>query len=72
DLEKICAVSREAVRAAATGIDKIFLTGGASRSPAVLAALKKALNMDIPMVHGDDFGSVTAGLARYAARHFEC
>jgi len=70
DLEKICAVSREAVRAAATGIDKIFLTGGASRSLAVLGALKRTLNMDIPMVQGDDFGSVTAGLARYAAHLF--
>jgi hypothetical chaperone protein len=70
DLERICAISREAVRIAATRVDKIFLTGGASRSLAVLEALKGALNMDVPIVQGDDFGSVTAGLARFAHQLF--
>ncbi len=66
ELEQIGAISREAVDRAATRIDKIFLTGGASRSPDVLRVIKGALGLDVPVLRGDDFGSVTLGLARYA------
>lgn len=43
----------------------IYLTGGSARSPLIKQALS-ALLPTIPMASGDDFGSVTAGLARWA------
>lgn len=43
----------------------IYLTGGSARSPILRAALQQALP-DTPIASGDDFGSVTAGLARWA------
>ncbi len=45
--------------------DVIYLTGGSARSPLVRQALG-ALLPHIPIEGGDDFGSVTAGLARWA------
>lgn len=43
----------------------IYLTGGSARSPIIKRALSQALP-GIPIAGGDDFGSVTAGLARWA------
>ena len=43
----------------------IYLTGGSARSPLIKQALS-ALLPGIPVAGGDDFGSVTAGLARWA------
>lgn len=45
--------------------DVIYLTGGSARSPMIKQALAQQLP-GIPLVGGDDFGSVTAGLARWA------
>ncbi len=45
--------------------DVIYLTGGSARSPLLRAALQQQLP-GIPLVGGNDFGSVTAGLARWA------
>ncbi|PSN07906.1 molecular chaperone [Siccibacter turicensis] len=45
--------------------DVIYLTGGSARSPLIKAALAQLLP-DTPIAGGDDFGSVTAGLARWA------
>lgn len=45
--------------------DVIYLTGGSARSPLLRQALQTQLP-DIPLATGDDFGSVTAGLARWA------
>ncbi len=43
----------------------IYLTGGSARSPLIREALA-ALLPNTPVTGGDDFGSVTAGLARWA------
>ncbi len=43
----------------------IYLTGGSARSPLIKKALAEQLP-GIPIAGGDDFGSVTAGLARSA------
>lgn len=43
----------------------IYLTGGSARSPLIKQALSRLLP-GIPVAGGDDFGSVTAGLARWA------
>lgn len=45
--------------------DVIYLTGGSARSPLIKTALAQQLP-GIPIAGGDDFGSVTAGLARWA------
>ena len=45
--------------------DVIYLTGGSARSPLIKKALAAQLP-GIPIAGGDDFGSVTAGLARWA------
>ena len=45
--------------------DVIYLTGGSARSPLIRKALSEQLP-GIPIAGGDDFGSVTAGLARWA------
>ncbi|HAZ54195.1 MAG TPA: molecular chaperone [Franconibacter helveticus] len=45
--------------------DVIYLTGGSARSPLIKKALAQQLP-GIPIAGGDDFGSVTAGLARWA------
>ncbi len=44
--------------------DVIYLTGGSARSPLIKKALAEQLP-GIPIAGGDDFGSVTAGLARW-------
>ncbi|WJV60870.1 molecular chaperone [Pectobacteriaceae bacterium C52] len=45
--------------------DVIYLTGGSARSPLLRDAVQQCLP-GIPIASGDDFGSVTAGLARWA------
>jgi len=45
--------------------DVIYLTGGSARSPIIKKALAETLP-GITIAGGDDFGSVTAGLARWA------
>ncbi|MBJ3816468.1 molecular chaperone [Shimwellia pseudoproteus] len=45
--------------------DVIYLTGGSARSPLIRQALAGLLP-GLPIMGGNDFGSVTAGLARWA------
>ncbi|OAN18092.1 molecular chaperone [Photobacterium jeanii] len=49
--------------------DVVFMTGGTARSP-ILRASIEALLPDVPVVSGNYFGSVTAGLARWAEHCF--
>ncbi len=49
--------------------DCIFLTGGASAATAIQALLQTMLP-EVPLVHGDRFGSVGKGLCSVAARTF--
>ncbi len=49
--------------------DVIYLTGGSARSPLIRQQLQRQLP-GIPLVSGNDFGSVTAGLARWANTQF--
>jgi len=70
DALAMASVAREAVRAAATNVDKVFITGGASRSPVVVAAIQAALGDTMEIVRGNDFGSVTEGLSQHAKTVF--
>ncbi|XBS71959.1 molecular chaperone [Acerihabitans sp. KWT182] len=49
--------------------DVVYLTGGSARSSLLRAAVERSLP-GIPLAGGDDFGSVTAGLARWGQRQF--
>lgn len=53
----------------ATRPNVVYLTGGRARSPLLRQALADSLP-GIPLAGGDDFGSITAGLARWAQRQF--
>lgn len=64
-LERIMEQVTMALDASGTRPDVIYLTGGSARSPVLRQALQARLP-DIPLTSGDDFGSVTAGLARWA------
>ncbi|WP_437612984.1 molecular chaperone [Erwinia sp. V71] len=64
-LERIQEQVKLALESSATRPDVIYLTGGSARSPLLRQALQQQLQ-DIPLASGDDFGSVTAGLARWA------
>ncbi|MCT2418345.1 molecular chaperone [Pantoea vagans] len=64
-LEKILEQVQLALATSQIKPDVIYLTGGSARSPLLRAALQKTLP-DTPIAGGDDFASVTAGLARWA------
>jgi len=49
--------------------DVIYVTGGTARSPAIYAKIT-SLYPNTPVVVGDHFGSVTAGLTRWAQKRF--
>ncbi|MNF55029.1 putative chaperone [compost metagenome] len=68
-LEKIGELMDQAIAAAGVQPDRIFVTGGSARSPLIAAFIRQKLPT-IPLEGGDDFGSVAAGLARYAERLF--
>ncbi|RWR01173.1 chaperone [[Pantoea] beijingensis] len=68
-LERIQEQVRLALATSGTRPDVIYLTGGSARSPLLRNALQQQLP-DIPLASGDDFGSVTAGLARWAQVNF--
>ncbi|MDE8556761.1 molecular chaperone [Pantoea vagans] len=64
-LEKILEQVQLALATSQIQPDVIYLTGGSARSPLLRAALQQTLP-DTPIAGGDDFASVTAGLARWA------
>ena len=64
-ISQIVTLAKQAIADANTIPDVIYLTGGSAQSPLIKAALKTHLG-DIKMVNGDHFGSVTAGLTKWA------
>jgi len=68
-LERITALMSEAVKQAGAQPDLIFVTGGSARSPVIRKAVAQTLG-DIPLLDGDHFGSVAAGLTEWADRIF--
>ncbi len=62
---KIQALVLEAVKQSSIKPDVVYMTGGSSRSPILTQAVKDVLP-GTPIVSGSYFGSVTAGLARWA------
>ncbi|KZN64505.1 hypothetical protein N473_14365 [Pseudoalteromonas luteoviolacea CPMOR-1] len=66
-LQQVVSLAEQAILDAGTRPDIIYLTGGSAQSPLLKNALQAALG-DIPMLNGDNFGSVTAGLTKWAER----
>ena len=64
-LQRILEQVQLALQDSAVMPEVIYLTGGSARSPIIKKALSESLP-GIPIAGGDDFGSVTAGLARWA------
>ncbi|MEW5290095.1 MULTISPECIES: molecular chaperone [Erwinia] len=64
-LERIQQQVKLALDESGTRPDVIYLTGGSARSPILRQALQQQMP-DTPLASGDDFSSVTAGLARWA------
>ncbi len=65
-ISQIVTLAKQAINDADTTPDVIYLTGGSAQSPLIKAALSQHLG-DIKMVNGDHFGSVTAGLTKWAS-----
>ncbi len=68
--EKMAALVEEAVKQSGIKPDAIFMTGGSARSPILRKAVEEKLP-NTPIVSGNYFGSVTAGLARWAELCFK-
>ncbi|OCQ20419.1 molecular chaperone [Pseudoalteromonas luteoviolacea] len=66
-LSQITHLAQQAIIDAGAQPDTIYLTGGSAQSPLLKQALREALG-EIPMLNGDNFGSVTAGLTKWAER----
>ncbi|EGR0751530.1 molecular chaperone [Vibrio vulnificus] len=62
---KMVELVKEAVDQGGVKPDVIFMTGGSARSPILRQAVESELP-NVPVVSGNYFGSVTAGLARWA------
>ncbi|EMF4710628.1 molecular chaperone [Providencia stuartii] len=62
---KMIELVKEAVTQGGVQPNAIFMTGGSAQSPVLCQAIKQELP-NIPIVRGNDFGSVTAGLTRWA------
>jgi len=68
-VEKMVALMDEALAQGGGLPDCIYVTGGSAQSPVVRAAIERKLG-NIPVVDGDHFGSVAAGLTVWAGRIF--
>jgi len=68
-LAKVEALMREALITSGRQPDRIYVTGGTARSPAIYRRISGVFP-EIPIVVGDHFGSVTAGLTRWANKVF--
>ena len=64
-LEKMTFLMKEAVAQAGSKPDIIYITGGSAKSTVLQKAIKQTFG-DINIVDGDHFGSVAAGLTRWA------
>jgi len=65
ELTSIASLMKEAIKQAGCQPDVVFVTGGTAKSPVINRFLKQQFKQ-IPIVVGDHFGSVTAGLTRWA------
>ena len=68
-LEKMLNLMTAAIEQAGEKPDLIYMTGGSAKSPVIRQAIQKRIG-DIPVLDGDHFGSVAAGLTVWSERIF--
>jgi len=66
-VDKIVSLMEEVIAQAACQPDLVYVTGGTAQSPVVREAIERCLGQ-VPVMNGDHFGSVAAGLTKWAAR----
>ena len=69
ELNGITELMIDAIEQAGCQPDVIFVTGGTAKSPVIREFMTTKFN-NLPVVIGDHFGSVTAGLTRWSQRIF--
>lgn len=69
-LQKMAHLVAEVCRQAEAQPDLVYITGGSAKSPLIRQALHQLLGQALPIVDGDHFGSVAAGLGVWAQRLF--
>ena len=69
-LEKMLNLMKTAIEQAGEKPDLIYMTGGSAKSPVIRAAIQASIG-DIPVLDGDHFGSVAAGLTVWSDRIFK-
>ncbi|WP_028116137.1 molecular chaperone [Ferrimonas senticii] len=67
-LNRIAALADKVIADAGRQPDRIFITGGSANSPLITGFLRQ--RYQVPLVAGDNFGSVTSGLTLWAQRIF--
>ena len=68
-LAKVQNLMQEAVLKAKVQPNMIYVTGGTAKSPAVYNKIAEVFP-NCPIIMGDNFGSVTAGLTHWAQKHY--
>ena len=69
ELSGISKLIQQCIQSAGVKPDSIFVTGGASAVPGVQQMLQQLLP-DVPVIRGDQFGSVAMGLSKLASLRF--
>jgi hypothetical chaperone protein len=68
-LEKMLSLMASAIEQAGEKPDLIYMTGGSAKSPVIRDAIQRRIG-DVPVLDGDHFGSVAAGLTVWSERIF--
>lgn len=70
-LEKVERLIAAAAQQAGAQPEIVYLTGGTAKSPLIQQAIRNLFGAEVPMVDGDYFGSVAAGLGIWAERIYK-
>jgi hypothetical chaperone protein len=70
-LQQISALVKEASLQADTIPDVVYITGGSAKSPLIRGVINDLFGNDMPIIDGDHFGSVAAGLGVWAERIYK-
>ena len=69
-LDRMLQLMNDAIVQAGEQPDLIYITGGSAKSPIIREAIQQQIG-DIPVLDGDHFGSVAAGLTVWSSRIFK-
>lgn len=69
-LQKISTLVLEVINQASRQPEVVYITGGSAKSPLIQQLVRNLFGAQIPIIDGDHFGSVAAGLGVWATRIF--